>query len=108
MNILIKSALTVEQRLQKAKLHDTSKVFNTTQFEMFELDNMMATALATARSSFHRTESRGAHSRIDFPDRDDKHWLHHTVYFDDKRFTKREVNMQPKDIEPFPVKEREH
>ncbi|HAG61558.1 MAG TPA: succinate dehydrogenase flavoprotein subunit [Coxiellaceae bacterium] len=98
----------LEQRLQKAKLHDTSKVFNTTQFEMFELDNMMATALATARSSLHRTESRGAHSREDYPDRDDKNWLSHTVYFDDCRFTTRPVNMEPKDIEPFPVKEREH
>ena len=98
----------LEQRLQKAKLHDTSKVFNTTQFEMFELDNMMATALATARSSLHRTESRGAHSREDYPDRDDENWLSHTVYFEDSRFTTRPVNMEPKDIEPFPVKEREH
>jgi len=95
-------------RLQHAKLEDHSAVFNTTKFEMFELENLMVTALATARCALNRTESRGAHSRFDFPNRIDEEWLHHTLIDQDGEFGKREVNMSPKDIDPFPVKEREH
>ncbi|MCW0134780.1 hypothetical protein OIU89_09900 [Escherichia coli] len=43
-----------------------------------ELDNLMETAYATAVSANFRTESRGAHSRFDFPDRDDENWLCHS------------------------------
>mgnify|MGYP001249142111 FL=1 len=75
---------------------------------MLELDNLMQTALVTARSSLHRTESRGAHYRYDLPDRNDKEWVKHTVAFPDGSFAYREVNMQPHHIDPFPVKEREH
>ena len=98
----------LQERLQRAKLTDTSKTFNNARFEALELDNMMDVSLATATSAEQRKESRGAHSRYDYQKRDDEHWLKHTVYFhDDGRIAYRSVNMKPKDIEPFPPKPRD-
>ncbi len=97
----------IEQRLPNAVLKDKSDVFNTARVEALELDNLMEVAKASAVMAANRTESRGAHSRIDYPDRDDKNWLKHTLYFKDGRIKDRAVNMQPKEIDPFPVKERE-
>lgn len=98
----------ISVRLDHAKLADRSKTFNTARVEALELDNLMAVALATAIQANHRTESRGAHSRFDYPHRDDKHWLKHVVVFGDGTLKDRAVNMKPKEIEPIPVKEREH
>jgi succinate dehydrogenase / fumarate reductase flavoprotein subunit len=54
-----------------------------------------------------RTETRGAHSREDFPEHDNKKWLKHTLYFADKDKTStRAVNMTPKKVKPFKVKAR--
>ena len=98
----------LNERLQRAKLGDVSTTFNTTRIEMLELDNLMETALTTARSALHRTESRGAHYRFDCPERNDDEWVKHTIIFGDGSFSYREVNMQPKHIDPIPVKIREH
>ena len=97
----------LRERLQHAKLADDSKAFNTTRIEMLELDNMMETALATAVLAAQRTESRGAHARYDFTERDDKHWLKHSVYFADGETDFRPVNMKPKHVAPIPLKLRE-
>lgn len=97
----------LRERLQKAKLADHSQAFNTTRVEMLELDNMMETALATAVLAKNRTESRGAHARYDYTERDDKHWLKHSVYFADGETDFRPVNMKPKHMEPIPLKLRE-
>ena len=86
---------------------DHSRAFNTTRIEMFELDNMMETALATAVLANNRTESRGAHARYDYTERDDKHWLKHSVYFADGETDFRPVNMKPKNVPPVPLKLRE-
>lgn len=96
------------ERLQHATLGDTSTVFNTTRIEMLELDNLMETALVTARSCLHRTETRGAHYRYDYPERDDVHWIKHTIAFPNGNFSYRPVNMSPKHIDPIPVQAREH
>jgi succinate dehydrogenase / fumarate reductase flavoprotein subunit len=97
----------IRERLQHAKLSDNSKEFNTQRIECLELDNLMETAYATAVAANYRTESRGAHSREDFLERDDENWLCHTVY-DPKTESmhKREVNMEPKFREAFPPKAR--
>lgn len=71
---------TIRERLQNARLDDTSSEFNTQRIECLELDNLMETAFSTAVSANFRTESRGAHSRFDFPDRDDVNWLCHSLY----------------------------
>ena len=97
----------LRERLQKAKLADHSKAFNTTRFEMLELDNMMETALATATLANERTESRGAHSRYDFTERDDKNWLKHSLYFMNGDTGSRPVCLQPKEVDPIPLKLRD-
>lgn len=93
-------------RLDKACLSDVSKVFNTARIEALELDNLMIVAMATALSAENRTESRGAHAREDFPERDDKKWLKHTLYFPDDSIGYREVNMKPLSVEAFPPEKR--
>lgn len=70
----------IRERLQNARLDDKSADFNTQRIECLELDNLMETAYSTAVAANFRTESRGAHSRFDFPDRDDENWLCHSVY----------------------------
>lgn len=99
---------TLQKQLQHAQLTDHSQVFNTTRIEMLELDNLMATAVASAVLAEHRKESRGAHSRYDYPDRDDKNWLKHSLYFIDGRLEFRSVCLKPKETEAIPVKERTH
>jgi len=97
----------IRERLQNAKLSDNSQEFNTQRIECLELDNLMETAYATAVAANFREESRGAHSREDFPERDDDNWLCHSVYnAKTQEMTKREVNFSPKTREAFPPKAR--
>ncbi|MAF75061.1 MAG: succinate dehydrogenase flavoprotein subunit, partial [Idiomarinaceae bacterium] len=103
----LKELAEIRERLKNARLDDTSKEFNTQRVECLELDNLMETAYSTAVAANFRTESRGAHSRADYPDRDDDNWLVHSVYRpEDEQMVKREVNMAPKLREAFPPKAR--
>ncbi len=104
----LKRLIALRERLKNASLVDKSDVFNTERVTALELDNLMATACATAQSAIARTESRGAHSREDYPDRDDVNWIKHTLYFqldyeNDSRpaIDYRPVNVLPKYVEPF-------
>ncbi|HYF97678.1 MAG TPA: FAD-binding protein, partial [Coxiellaceae bacterium] len=97
----------LQQRLQSARLQDQSKIFNTARIEALELDNLMATAIATAVLANQRTESRGAHARYDYTERDDEHWLKHSVYFQDGRLAFRPVNFTPKEMQPIPPQPEE-
>jgi len=103
----IKRLDALRERLAGAYLDDKSKIFNTERIAALELDNLMATAYATAKSALARTESRGAHSREDFPKRDDENWIKHTLYFAaEDSIDYRPVNMQPNSVPPFEPKER--
>ena len=105
----LKELREIRERLQHARLDDKSKDFNTQRIECLELDNLMETAYSTAVAANFRTESRGAHSRFDYPDRDDANWLCHSIYRpEDEQMLKREVNMSPKMREAFPPKARSY
>lgn len=97
----------LKDRLHYASIKDKSQCFNTARIEALELDNLMATAIATAHCAEVRTESRGAHARVDFPERDDEHWLKHTLYFEDNRIAFRPVNMKPEGMPPIHLSSRE-
>ena len=97
----------IARRLADARLHDHSKVFNTARIEAFELENLVDAGLATVSAALARQESRGAHSRIDYPERDDKNWMKHSLYFKDGgRLDYKPVRTQPLTVEPFPPKAR--
>ncbi|BCO19235.1 succinate dehydrogenase flavoprotein subunit [Alteromonas sp. McT4-15] len=105
----LKELSEIRERLKHARLDDKSADFNTQRIECLELDNLMETAYSTAVAANFRTESRGAHSRFDFPDRDDENWLCHSIYDPNTdKMLKREVNMAPKLREAFPPKVRSY
>ena len=71
------------------------------RIEALELDNLVSVALATAFCANERTESRGAHSREDFPDRDDINWLKHLTIDSNDNIGCRPVNQKPTLVDPF-------
>ena len=98
-------ALTL--RVANIKITDKSKIFNTARIEALELENLFVVAKATIRSANERQESRGAHCRSDFPNRDDSNWLKHTLFNSKKnQIYFRSVNMKPLTVDSFPPKER--
>jgi succinate dehydrogenase / fumarate reductase flavoprotein subunit len=74
-------AQELKQRYTRARMHDTSHVFNIDVIAMFELGFMLDIAHVMAAGALSRQESRGAHTRRDFPDRDDEKWLKHTLAY---------------------------
>ncbi len=98
----------LQERLQKCSINDKSQIYNTSRIEALELDNLMATALATAFLANDRTESRGAHARMDFPNRDDEHWMKHSIYFADGEIAFRPINMKPREVDPIQPQERKY
>ncbi|UKK83679.1 succinate dehydrogenase flavoprotein subunit [Sphingopyxis sp. BSN-002] len=71
------------QRMNDVHVTDRSLIWNTDLIETLELDNLIAQATVTMHSAFNRKESRGAHAHEDFPNRDDKKWMKHTIsWFD--------------------------
>tara|TARA_B100001971_G_C18192672_1_gene539573 strand:- start:766 stop:1467 length:702 start_codon:yes stop_codon:yes gene_type:complete len=97
----------IGERVKNTVLEDKSGPFNTARIEALELDNLFETAYATAVAAIERKESRGAHARNDFTERDDENWLCHSLYFPaTKTIGKRAVNFAPKTMEAFPPKIR--
>ncbi|MCC6161040.1 MAG: succinate dehydrogenase flavoprotein subunit [Nitrosomonas sp.] len=97
----------VAERVKHTEIRDKSRVFNTARVEALELDNLMEVAMATMIAAEARHESRGAHTRDDFPERDDQKWLKHSLFFSkDKRLDYKPVRLKPLTVESFPPKPR--
>jgi succinate dehydrogenase / fumarate reductase flavoprotein subunit len=86
----------IEKDYDNISIADRTRCFNTELQEALELKNLIDFAIPTAQSALHRKESRGAHSRVDYPERDDKNFLHHTLAFKtegEPRFGRRDVSI---------------
>ena len=103
----IKKLNELRTRIENIHLDDKSDAFNTARFEALELQNLFEVAEATAIAAEVRKESRGAHARDDFQERDDENWLCHSMFFPtDKSVGKRAVNFEPKTVPTFQPKAR--
>lgn len=94
-------------------VHDKSRVWNQNLVETLELKNLLVNSLLTVKSGLDRKESRGAHARDDFPERDDAHWMKHSMARMDEQTGKVSLEYRPvhdwtmtNDVEPVPPKKR--
>ena len=97
--------------MESILVKDKSLIFNTDLMETLEFDNLIRQAVTTIESAYQRKESRGAHAREDFPKRDDKNFMKHTLSWHNEKEVKikyRPVNLSTltNDVQTFPPKER--
>ncbi len=103
----VQRVMELEGRVKRTMINDKSRIFNTARVEALELDNLIETAKATIVSATARRESRGAQARSDYPNRDDVHWLKHTLWYRERdRLDYKPVNLTPLTVESFPPKAR--
>ncbi len=99
----------IAERLKLACIDDHNRIFNTELVEALELENLMGLARATAAGALARAESRGAHARDDYPERDDEAWMKHTLASINKNKVKldyKPVRTVPMTVDSFPPKKR--
>jgi len=96
--------LDLKDRYRQVKVSDTGRIFNTELLNAWELGNMLDVAEAVTVSALNRTESRGGHAREDYPERDDEHWLKHSLIV--KKNGQMEISYKPVVITKFQPKAR--
>jgi succinate dehydrogenase / fumarate reductase flavoprotein subunit len=94
----------LKKRFLKTGLKQKSLAFNSEFVQYWELEGMLHLAEATVEGAFARKESRGSHFRVDYPNRDDEHWLCHTLAFKTTEGVK--LDYKGVTITSYPPKER--
>jgi succinate dehydrogenase / fumarate reductase flavoprotein subunit len=103
----VEKVAELAQRSARTFISDKSKVFNTARVEALELENLVETAMSTVVSAEARKESRGAHTREDFPERDDENWMKHTLWFKEgNRLDYKPVHLRPLSVDTMQPKVR--
>ena len=100
----IEKIAALKERYKQIRVADTGRIFNTEMLNAWELGNLLDVAEVVAVSALNRKESRGGHSREDYPNRDDKNWLKHTLAW--RRNGKLEIGYKPVVITKYQPKER--
>lgn len=92
--------LHIQKRAENIYVADKSRVFNTAIVEALEFSNTVEVAVATMIAARERTESRGAHAREDYPERNDEKWMKHSLFYSDgNRLEYKAVHTQPLSVD---------
>jgi succinate dehydrogenase / fumarate reductase flavoprotein subunit len=105
----VEKMMEIAERAKRSFIADKSKVYNTARVEALELENLVETALSTMICAEARKESRGAQARADFPERDDKNWMKHTLWYKDgNRLEYKPVHTRPLTVPTMEPKVRSY